>query len=217
MKSGAQLGAGTHVRLFPDLELGIIVFCNTRQNSGSASALTLSISNAVLSTLPPVLSVGPISETIDFGESTLLSVTGVSNGSMSYQWRKDGVNIPGATGSTLSLSAESRADIGNYSVVVSNSAGSVVSGNASIYVLTPQIVEPVGPIEDGGFRLRFGDHDGYPLQEDDKDHFNVEWSSDLKKWSSIPATAHSVAGGKIVVDDLTASGVGYRYYRVRQH
>ena len=217
MKSGAQLGAGTHVRLFPDLELGIIVFCNTKQNSGSASALTLSISNAILSTLPPVLSMVPKSETVDFGESTLLSVSGVSNEPMSYQWRKDGVNIPGATGSTLSLSAESRADIGNYSVTVSNSAGFVVSDNASIYVLTPQIVEPVGPIDDGGFRLRFGDQDGHPLTESDQEHFSVEWSSDLKKWSTIPSTSYSVVGGKIVVDDLTASRADYRYYRVRQY
>ena len=217
MKNGAQLGAGTHVRLFPDLELGVIVLCNTKQNSGTASALTLSISNAALSTLPPVLSVVPESKTIDFGESTLLSVTGVSNEPMSYQWRKDGVNIPGATDSALFLSAESRADIGNYSVVVSNSAGSVVSGNASIYVLTPQIVEPVGLMEDGGFRLRFGDKDGHPLTEPDRDHFSVEWSSDLKKWSTIPSTSYSVVDGKIVADDLTASGVGYRYYRVRQY
>ncbi|MDB4738091.1 hypothetical protein OAF75_04565 [Verrucomicrobiales bacterium] len=140
----------------------------------------------------------------------------MSNNTMSYQWRKDGVSIPGASSRTLSLSAESRADIGNYSVVVSNSAGSVVSSNASIYVLTPQIVEPLGMTDRKGFRLRFGDKDGYPLKKSDKDHFRVEWSSDLKKWSAIPASSYSVIGGKIVANDLTASGVDYRYYRVRQ-
>ena len=216
MKSGAQLGAKTHVRLFPDLELGVVVLCNTRDPDNDPSNLTLTISNRVLASLAPVLSAEPISETIDFGGSTLLSVSAVSNNAMSYQWRKDGVNIPGATSRTLSLSAESRADIGNYSVVVSNSAGSVVSSNASIYVLTPQIVEPLGMIEGKRFRLRFGDNDGYPLKKSDKEHFRVEWSSDLKKWSAIPASSYSVIGGKIVADDHTASGVDYRYYRVRQ-
>ncbi|MDB4722003.1 serine hydrolase [Verrucomicrobiales bacterium] len=222
MKGGRwSPGADTHLRLFPDLEMGVVVLCNTSRNPspanrGLADDLTLSISNQVLGILAPVLSVEPLSETIDFGGSTLLSVSAVSNNAVSYQWRKDGVNIPGATSRTLSLSAESRADIGNYSVVVSNSAGSVVSSNASIYVLTPQIVEPLGMTDRKGFRLRFGDKDGYPLKKSDKDHFRVEWSNDLKKWSAIPASSYSVIGGKIVANDLTASGVDYRYYRVRQ-
>ena len=215
MKSGLQLGAETHLRLFPELELGIVVLCNARQN-GNASDLTLSISNQVLAILAPVLSVQPQNNTINFGERTLLSVSAVSNNAVSYQWRKDGVIIPGATSRTLSLSADSRADIGNYSVIVSNSAGSTTSSNASIYILTPQIVEPLGMIDGKGFRLRFGDKDGYPLKESDKERFRVEWSNDLKKWSTIPASSYSVIGGKIEANDSTASGIDHRYYRVRQ-
>ena len=215
-RDGSQLGAKTFLRLYPDLEMGVVIFCNTRTPVNDPFNLALSISNRVLVSLFPVLSAEPISETINFGGNTLLSVSAVSNNTMSYQWRKDGVSIPGASSRTLSLSAESRADIGNYSVVVSNSAGSVVSSNASIYVLTPQIVEPLGMTDRKGFRLRFGDKDGYPLKKSDKDHFRVEWSSDLKKWSAIPASSYSVIGGKIVANDLTASGVDYRYYRVRQ-
>ena len=33
MKSGRQLGADTHLRLFPDLEMGVVVLCNTSPKS----------------------------------------------------------------------------------------------------------------------------------------------------------------------------------------
>ncbi|MCP4848881.1 MAG: tandem-95 repeat protein [Verrucomicrobiaceae bacterium] len=59
MKTGLQLGANTHVRLFPSLELGIVVFSNMRQK-GDASSLTLDIAKEIL----PAFSAEP-----DEGES----------------------------------------------------------------------------------------------------------------------------------------------------
>ena len=74
-----------------------------------------------------------------------------------------------------------------------------------------------GALIDGkGFQLRFGDKDGYSLKESDKEHFRVEWSNDLKNWSTIPASSYSVIGGKIEANDSTASGIDHRYYRERQ-
>jgi hypothetical protein len=68
------------------------------------------------------------------GASTTLSVQVASNPPPSYQWRKDGVDIDGATASTLELSNVQLSDAGDYDVVVSNEEGSVTSGTATLTV-----------------------------------------------------------------------------------
>jgi hypothetical protein len=59
---------------------------------------------------------------------------------LSYQWRRDGQNLPGQTASTLTLPSVQPGDAGDYTVVVSNSAGSETSAPARLTVLTG--VEP---------------------------------------------------------------------------
>jgi hypothetical protein len=53
---------------------------------------------------------------------------------LSYQWRKNTNNIGGATNSTYTIPAVSPGDAGNYSVIVTNSAGSAPSNNAVLTV-----------------------------------------------------------------------------------
>lgn len=54
------------------------------------------------------------------------SVTATGNGKY-YQWKKDGVNIAGATASNYTITGVTNAHIGSYTVEVSNVAGSVLS------------------------------------------------------------------------------------------
>ena len=54
------------------------------------------------------------------------SVTASGNGKY-YQWKKDGVNIAGATASSYTITGVTNAHIGSYTVEVSNVAGSVLS------------------------------------------------------------------------------------------
>jgi hypothetical protein len=56
--------------------------------------------------------------------------------SLSYQWRKDGVGIPGATSAVYTTSATTTADNGRkFSVQVTNASGSTVSKEAALTVL----------------------------------------------------------------------------------
>jgi CubicO group peptidase (beta-lactamase class C family) len=69
------------------------------------------------------------------GEATF--VVGATGGSLSYQWRRDGAAIAGATGDSLRLPTTTRADAGEYTVVVTSPRGSVVSAPARLSVGTP--------------------------------------------------------------------------------
>ena len=116
---------------------------------------------------------------------------------LNYQWRKDGMDLSGATESTLELEAVDRSVSGAYSVVVSDSAGNLQSSDAVLRILVMQRLEPLEKLDKGGFRLRFGDHDGYPLQDADKDNFIVQESTDLVQWTIVTPEQKYVETGKV--------------------
>jgi hypothetical protein len=53
---------------------------------------------------------------------------------LSYQWRKDGTAVSGATSASYAIGAAATTDAGSYDVVVSNTAGSVTSSAATLTV-----------------------------------------------------------------------------------
>jgi hypothetical protein len=83
------------------------------------------------------------------GDTALFTVTASGTAPLSYQWRRDGVDIAGATGDTLSLAnASLTLDGGSYIVVVSNSAGTAQSAAALLRVQAGQapviLAQPLG-------------------------------------------------------------------------
>jgi len=82
----------------------------------------------------PVITNQPQSISVPQGNQASFSVTATGTQPLSYQWRKNTVDISGATNSTYTIAAVVPSDAGNYSVVVTNSAGSVISQDAVLTV-----------------------------------------------------------------------------------
>ena len=80
----------------------------------------------------------PTSQTVFATSNATFSVTAAGNPLPTCQWRKNGVNIPGATTQVLSLTSVQATDAGVYSVVVSNGLGSATSQNATLSVFAGQ-------------------------------------------------------------------------------
>ena len=78
----------------------------------------------------PTISVQPVGGLVSITTTGSLSVTASGSGTLTYQWKKNGTNISGATSSTYTKTNMQPADEGSYTVVVSNSAGSVTSSAA---------------------------------------------------------------------------------------
>ena len=72
------------------------------------------------------------------GDATF-HVVASGQATLAYQWRFNGVDIPGATSSELFLRDIQPGWAGSYSVRVTNSAGSMVSANATLFVLPPEL------------------------------------------------------------------------------
>jgi photosystem II stability/assembly factor-like uncharacterized protein len=82
----------------------------------------------------PAISAHPASQTVCAGAPANFSVTASGTAPLSYQWRKNGANIPGATGSTYSISVAVGGDTGSYDVVVANACGNAPSNAATLTV-----------------------------------------------------------------------------------
>jgi uncharacterized repeat protein (TIGR01451 family) len=97
---------------------------------------------------PPLPTVtAPHATTVDAGQPASFSVTPGGTGPFAYQWRRNGVAIPGATASTYVIAATTAADDGaTISVVVTNGGGSIESAPARLTVrFAPRITsQPTG-------------------------------------------------------------------------
>ena len=87
----------------------------------------------------PAITAQPASQTVTAGANVSFNVGVTGSWPLNYQWQFGGNNLAGATSATLSLANVQVANSGNYSVIVSNSAGFTVSSNA-ILTVTPVIV-----------------------------------------------------------------------------
>ena len=85
----------------------------------------------------PVLITQPVSQTASVGQGVSLSVTATGTLPLTYQWRRDGTNLVGVTNATYSLGAAQTNLAGSYSVVVSNSVGSLTSAPPAILTVNP--------------------------------------------------------------------------------
>ena len=95
----------------------------------------------------PAIGTQPTSQSVTTGSSVTFSVAATGEGTLSYQWKKDGTIISGATSASYSISSTATSDAGNYSVTVTNSWGSTASNAASLTVSAPP---PPTPVRTGG-------------------------------------------------------------------
>jgi hypothetical protein len=82
----------------------------------------------------PVVYLQPVSLVVAIGSPALFTVGAASTSTPAYQWKKNGVNITGATSSSLFLSSCQTTDQATYTVVVTNVYGSTTSGSATLTV-----------------------------------------------------------------------------------
>ncbi len=93
--------------------------------------------NGFADTNLPAITTQPQSLTVTQGANATFDVTASSGFPLGYQWRFEQISISGATSSSYTLSNAQPANVGKYSVIVSNSFGSTTSSNAALTVNVP--------------------------------------------------------------------------------
>jgi len=106
--------------------------------TSAAAALTVII--------PPAITSQPAGLSVTNGGSAPFAVTASGGTPLTYRWLKGGIGLTngikysGANSSLLTVAALTAADAGNYSVIITNLAGSVTSTNAALTVLGPPVI-----------------------------------------------------------------------------
>ena len=111
-----------------------IVTVSNSAGSATSNAATLTVNAAATA---PAITSQPASVTVTAGATATFSVTASGTAPLTYQWRKNGTAISGATSASYTTPATVAGDSGStFSVVVTNSAGSATSNNATLTVNT---------------------------------------------------------------------------------
>ena len=92
---------------------------------------------ATFDRLVPQITNQPANQTAVLGSSAYFFATATGIPPLTYQWRKDGVAIPGATSAGYYIYSTGQSSAGRYSVVVSNQNGSVSSTEVSLTIQQP--------------------------------------------------------------------------------
>jgi glycogen debranching enzyme len=101
--------------------------------------------------LPTVPVIQTETQTVTTGSSVQFSVTASGRPTATYQWYFNGTAISGATSSTYAISNVQSGNAGTYTVVVSNTVGSVTSNAVTLIVNpAPQTSSQSGSSSSGG-------------------------------------------------------------------
>ena len=97
---------------------------------------TVSASAQITVRAAPVFTTAPAATTVAAGDPVTLSAAATGFPAPTYQWRKNGTAIAGATRAAHTIAAAATTDAGNYDVVATNTLGTATSAAAALTVTT---------------------------------------------------------------------------------
>ena len=105
--------------------------------------------------LPPVIRwMGATNRTIPFGQTALILPALTGSLPMHFQWFSNNVALPGGTNRWLLLSSAKPGQSGNYSLVITNDAGSVTSSIVTLTITPP--TPPTFPVQPTNQSVLYG-------------------------------------------------------------
>lgn len=138
-----QVGGGLYHEVFSDVFTATatemeLAFVKSVFEGTDTTAL---IDNVAIVQVPAgtaaFVALNPVSQSVSVGDTATFTAQGVGIPTIRYQWLKDGAEISGATGASLTLSNIQKPDEAAYSARISNDFGTVTSTAASLKVYEP--------------------------------------------------------------------------------
>lgn len=129
-----QLGQdGTSGRLFKGLIDDVVIYDRALSQTEIKALRDAGVAGTY-SPAPVVITQQPKSETIMAGNSYTLSAVVSGSVPITYQWQKNGQDIPGATRSRLTFASAAVSDTGAYQLVVTQGSTKLTSATANLTV-----------------------------------------------------------------------------------
>jgi hypothetical protein len=140
-KSGAVISGATSASyttpatLSSDNNALFTVTITNSAGSVTSNAATLTVTAAPVA---PSITTQPANQTVTLGQTATFSVTAAGTATLTYQWKKNGTAISGATAVAYTTPATAATDSGAlFTVTVTNNTGNVTSSAATLTVNLP--------------------------------------------------------------------------------
>ena len=177
-----------------------------------AGVLTWDKTNWLMTTYAPTslfIVAQPQNVTVASGQSASFTVFAGGSASLSYQWYfNTNTPVANATNATLTLASVQSTNVGVYSVVVTNLAGSAASTNVllNLSVTTPAMPQVSGSAYNNGtFSLTVNGDSGHD--------YIIQASTNLTVWTSI--FTNPMPTLPFTWNDSGASNFSQRFYRIQ--
>ena len=177
--------------------------------TNSLGSATSNVSTLTVN-LPPNITSQPVSQTVNAGQTATFTVVATGTPPLTYQWRKNGVNIPGATSSSYTTPAATVSDNGAiFDVVVTN----VVMAKTSVHVTLTVSVPPAITGSPVSQTVGIGQTATFMVAVTGATPFNFQWQANAANIPgatsssyTTPATALSDNGTVFTVIASNAAG-----------
>jgi hypothetical protein len=137
--NGSPVSGATSSALTLASAQGTDVGSYTLAVANPAGSITSQVATLTVN-IPPAITTPPQSQTVTNGQNASFSVVATGTDPLSYQWSLNGTDLADATSSTLTLTSVQTNNTGNYTVVVTNVAGSITSAVATLTVIVPPTI-----------------------------------------------------------------------------
>ena len=173
------------------------------------------IGAVITDTLPPsglpIINNQPLAQSVIVGQSATFNVSATGALPLTYQWKRNGINISGAISSTYTISNAVIGDTGTlFSCSISNMLGTVLSNNAALTVT--EILPPpsgINLVQNPGFE---SGTDNWSFYSNAGSIFTVESGGDNS--TSTAVINIPTAGTNIQLSQVNfalESGISYRF------
>jgi hypothetical protein len=172
----------------------------------NAAGTTNSVTVTLTVNVPPVITAQPTNRIVLPGTNVSFQVTATGTPPPGYQWFFNGTNLSGATSNLLTLTNVQAAQMGDYTVTVTNAAGAT---NSSAGHLTVLVSPAIGNIVVAGSTVTINVDSLVGL------NYTLEYKDAISdtNWTSLPPSVPGT-GSVIGLQDTNAPPAG-RFYHVR--
>jgi hypothetical protein len=157
--------------------------------------------------IAPVITTNPLPAIVKLGTNVIFTAAASGLPAPNYQWQFNGTNISLATNSSFTLANVATTNVGSYSILATNVAGSATSASAALTLVPPMPAEfqPLIVQPDGTVQVSFTG-DSYWT-------YTIETSTNLTDWKAL--TNLTSVNGQFQFTAGTITNSPQLFYRAR--